>query len=321
MGKLKNKVALITGSTRSIGLEIAKLFTAKGATVIMTGRTSKEKGKEIAQSEGINDYLNLDVCSESDWKDIAQYIESNYKRLDILVNNAGIDGPVNANRPQDPEHCTLEDWRAVHAVNLDGTFLGCKMMMPLLKRSEHASIINMGSRSGLVGIPSNAAYSSSKAAILNFTRTVAIYCAENGYPIRCNTILPAAILTDLWDSEFGHDESRMQRIQNYTRTIPLKRMGQASEVAKLAVFLASNDSLFITGAYYTIDGGIMAGTGSYNSNQINTDSTPLINSLTTQKKAVKHQLKETTSEQRFFERSTHRDKQLKEESQFHISLK
>jgi 3(or 17)beta-hydroxysteroid dehydrogenase len=301
LGKLKNKVALITGSTKSIGLEIAKLFAAKGATVIMTGRTPKEKGKEIAQSVGVNDYLHLDVCSESDWEYVAHYIKCNYKRLDILVNNAGIDAATNTNRPQDPEHCTLEDWRAVHTVNLDGTFLGCKIMMPLLKESQHASIINMSSRSGLVGIPSNAAYSSSKAAILNFTRTVAIYCAKNDYPIRCNTILPAAILTDIWDAEFGHDELRTQRIEEYARTIPLKRMGQAAEVAKLAVFLASDDSLFITGAQYIIDGGVMAGTGSYNSNQTVAKPTPFSNEIQ-EKTHSGQQLIKNTSTKRFFDK-------------------
>lgn len=125
----------------------------------------------------------------------------------------------------------------------------------------------MGSRSGLVGIPSHVAYASSKAAILNFTRTVAMHCAKMEYTIRCNVIVPAAILTEMWDSEFGQDQERSRRIEEYTKTIPLKRMGKANEVAKLAVFLASDDSLFITGSQYNIDGGIMAGSGSYESNK------------------------------------------------------
>ncbi|STX28877.1 acetyoacetyl CoA reductase [Legionella beliardensis] len=267
MGKLKNKVALVTGSTRSIGLAIAESFCKKGATVILTGRLLQAEGERIAQSVGANDYLNLDVCSEQSWQDVANYIASKYQRLDILVNNAGIDAPAKSDKPQDIENCSLEDWRLVHRVNLDGTFLGCKMMMPLLKKSLNASIINMGSRSGLVGIPSNAAYASSKAAILNLTRTVAMHCAKQNYHIRCNTIVPAAILTEMWDPEFGQGEERSRRIEEYSNTIPLKRMGQVSEVASLAVFLASDDSLFITGSQYNIDGGIMAGTGSYGTNK------------------------------------------------------
>ncbi|KTC93946.1 SDR family NAD(P)-dependent oxidoreductase [Legionella cincinnatiensis] len=267
MAKLKNKIALITGGTKSIGLSIAESFCKKGATVIVTGRLSKPEGEKFAQSIGASDYLHLDVCSEQNWQEVAEYIENKYHRLDILVNNAGIDSAPKSDKPQDIENCSLDDWRVVHAVNLDGTFLGCKTMMPLLKKSANASIINMGSRSGLVGIPSNAAYASSKAAILNLTRTVAMHCAQKDYPIRCNVIVPAAILTEMWNSEFGQDEERTQRIEAYTNTIPLKRMGQASEVANLAVFLASDDSLFITGSQYNIDGGIMAGNGSYGSNK------------------------------------------------------
>ncbi|KTD63149.1 acetyoacetyl CoA reductase [Legionella santicrucis] len=267
MAKLKNKIALITGSTKSIGLSIAESFCKKGATVIVTGRLSKSEGEKFAQSIGASDYLHLDVCSEQNWQEVAEYIENKYQRLDILVNNAGIDSAPKSDKPQDIENCSLDDWRVVHAVNLDGTFLGCKTMMPLLKKSSNASVINMGSRSGLVGIPSNAAYASSKAAILNFTRTVAMHCAKNDYPIRCNVIVPAAILTEMWDSEFGQDEERTQRIEEYTNTIPLKRMGQTNEVANLAVFLASDDSLFITGSQYNIDGGIMASNGSYGSNK------------------------------------------------------
>lgn len=267
MAKLKNKIALITGSTKSIGFSIAESFCKKGATVIVTGRLSKFEGERFAQSIGASDYLYLDVCSEQNWQEVAEYIENKYHKLDILVNNAGIDSAPKSDKPQDIENCSLDDWRVVHAVNLDGTFLGCKTMMPLLKKSTNASIINMGSRSGLVGIPSNAAYASSKAAILNLTRTVAMHCAKNNYPIRCNVIVPAAILTEMWDSEFGQDEERAQRIEEYTNTIPLKRMGQANEVANLAVFLASDDSLFITGSQYNIDGGIMAGNGSYGSNK------------------------------------------------------
>ncbi|MFJ1269702.1 SDR family NAD(P)-dependent oxidoreductase [Legionella lytica] len=263
MPKLKNKIVLITGSTKSIGLAVAESFCKKGAQVIVTGRLSSAEGEKFAQSIGASDYLSLDVSSEQNWQKVAEYIKNKYQRLDVLVNNAGIDSAPQSAQPQDIENCSLDDWRTVHAVNLDGAFLGCKTMMPLLKNSANASIINMGSRSGLVGIPSNVAYASSKAAILNLTRTVAIHCAKKGYPVRCNVIVPAAILTEMWDAEFGLDEGREQRIKAYADSIPLKRMGQASEVASLAVFLASDDSLFITGSQYNIDGGIMAGTGSY----------------------------------------------------------
>jgi NAD(P)-dependent dehydrogenase (short-subunit alcohol dehydrogenase family) len=120
MGKLKNKIALITGSTKSIGLAIAESFCKKGAKVIVTGRLSKFKGEQFAQSIGASDYLSLDVCSEKNWQEVAEYIEQKYQRLDVLVNNAGIDSAPN-DLPQDIENCSLDDWRAVHAVSLDGT--------------------------------------------------------------------------------------------------------------------------------------------------------------------------------------------------------
>lgn len=268
MDKLKTKVALITGSTKSIGLAIAKTFAEENAQVIAAGRLPKSEGEEFAKSIGASDYLRLDVCRERDWQQACDFIAQKYQRLDILLNNAGIDRSPLSNKPQDIENITLEDWQIVHAVNLDGTFLGCKTMLPLLKKSSNASIINMGSRSGLVGTPTNAAYASAKAAVLNFTRTVAIHCANKGLPIRCNVIVPAAILTNMWDVEFGNDHDRNRRIEEYASTIPLRRMGQAQEVAKLALFLASDDSLFITGSQYNIDGGILAGLGAYESKDL-----------------------------------------------------
>lgn len=135
MGKLKNKIVLITGSTKSIGLAIAELFCKKGATVIVTGRLATVEGEKFAQSIGASDYLTLDVCSEQNWQEVASYVGKKYQRLDVLVNNAGIDSAPKSDKSQDIEHCSLEDWRMVHAVNLDGTFLGCKTLMPLLKKA------------------------------------------------------------------------------------------------------------------------------------------------------------------------------------------
>jgi NAD(P)-dependent dehydrogenase (short-subunit alcohol dehydrogenase family) len=151
------------------------------------------------------------------------------------------------------------DWHAVHRVNLDGIFLGCKYALTLMKHSDNGSIVNIGSRSGLVGVPSSAAYSSSKAAIRNYTKTVALHCANRGYRVRCNIIHPAAILTKMWDKELGNDEKRDQRIAEMSKHIPLKRMGQPSDIAYAALYLASDESLFMTGTELLLDGGIMAG--------------------------------------------------------------
>ncbi|QRN04548.1 SDR family oxidoreductase [Legionella sp. MW5194] len=266
MGRLQGKTALVTGATKSIGFAIAEAFCREGAQVIITGRLPREQGLEKAKAIGAADYLCLDVTQEDDWHQAHAYIEKHYQTLDILVNNAGIDTAPGSKTPQDIESISLKDWHAVLAVNLDGLFLGCKAMLPLLKQSDNASIINLGSRSGRVGVPSNIAYGASKGASDNFTKTLALHCAKKGYKIRCNEIVPAAILTDMWDLEFGHDEHRQQRITEYSQSIPLKRMGKAEEVAQMAVFLASDESSYVTSAPFLIDGGIMASAASYASN-------------------------------------------------------
>lgn len=262
MQRLKNKIALITGGTQSIGEAIADLFNKHGAKVIITGRKTHKKGQLIAKQIGDHiDYIKLDVAQESDWQMAINHIQQQYAKLDILINNAGIEYPsFDTKAPQDPEYCSLSDWQSVHRVNLDGVFLGCKYAISIMKTNPNSAIVNIGSRSGLVGIPSSAAYSSSKAAIRNYTKTVAMYCANHHYPIRCNIIHPAAILTKMWDKELGHDELRNNRIAEFSKNIPLKRMGTALDVAYAALYLASDESQFMTGAEVLLDGGIMAGT-------------------------------------------------------------
>ena len=131
--------------------------------------------------------------------------------IDVVVNNAGITGFEDSPGPHDPEHATLEEWHRVHAVNLDGTFLGCRYAIRAMRAKGAGSIINMSSRSGLVGIPGAAAYASSKAAIRNHSKSVALYCAQQGLNIRCNSIHPAAILTPMWEALIGDGEDREAR--------------------------------------------------------------------------------------------------------------
>jgi NAD(P)-dependent dehydrogenase (short-subunit alcohol dehydrogenase family) len=184
-----------------------------------------------------------------------------FGRLDILVNNAGITGFQEGFGPQDPEHGSLKSWREVHAVNAEGTFLGCKYAMQAMKKNKKASIINISSRSGLVGIPGAAAYASSKAAIRNHTKTVALYCCQNGYNIRCNSIHPAAILTPMWDPMLGEGSEREKMMALIVKDVPMQKMGDVEDVANAALFLASDESKYITGTELTIDGGLLAGAG------------------------------------------------------------
>jgi 3(or 17)beta-hydroxysteroid dehydrogenase len=259
MDRLLNKIALITGSARGIGEATAELFYEEGATVIVSD-INDFGGKAVAQRlGGRSRYYHLDVSIEDEWKAVFGLIEKEFGRLDILINNAGIDGYPQTKGPHDPENLDLESWHYVHAVNSDGVALGCKYAIGLMKKQRSGSIVNISSRSGMVGIPRAAAYASSKASIRNHTKTVALYCAQKGYNIRCNSIHPGAILTHMWDLMLGEGERRIKNIQRMNSEIPLGYMGKPIDVANAALYLASDESVYVTGIELTVDGGILAG--------------------------------------------------------------
>lgn len=253
MKRLNNKTCLITGAGRGIGEAIARAFADEGAAVIITDKdlnAAQALASDIGQTAHI-----LDVSLESHWDDIAK----SWPHIDVVVNNAGITGFEGTPVPHDPENCDLEDWRAVHRTNLDGTFLGCRYAIKAMREKRAGSIINISSRSGMIGIPMAAAYASSKAAIRNHTKTVALYCAQEGLNIRCNSIHPAAILTPMWEPMLGTGPDREANIAACVADTPMRRFGEAHEVAALAVLLASDEAAYMTGSELTIDGGILAG--------------------------------------------------------------
>lgn len=253
MSRLKNKTCVITGAARGIGRAIAIAFQREGATVIVTD-IDDELGKQTAAEIGAR-FEKLDVRSEADWLQLEKSIPT----ADVVVNNAGITGFEEGMVAHDPEHASLEDWRAVHRVNLDGTFLGCRYAIRAMKAAGTGSIINISSRSGLVGIPLAAAYASSKAAVRNHSKSVALYCAQQGWKIRCNSIHPAAILTPIWEPMLGTGPERDARMQALVADTPLKRFGLPDEVAAVAVMLALDSTAYMTGSEVTIDGGLLAG--------------------------------------------------------------
>jgi NAD(P)-dependent dehydrogenase (short-subunit alcohol dehydrogenase family) len=255
--RLKEKVTLVTGAAQGIGAAIAEAFVREGARVWVTDLNA-DGARDVAARLG-QPYANLDVRLEADWRGVADRILAEDGRLDCLVNNAGVTGFDARLAPQDPERASLEDWRAVHATNLDGVFLGCKEAIRAMRPARTGSIINMSSRSGIVGIAGAAAYASSKAAVRNHTKTVALYCAGEGLNIRCNSLHPAAILTPMWEAVLGDGPERAQRMKAFVAETPLKRFGTPEEVAAVAVMLASDESAYITGAEIHIDGGILAG--------------------------------------------------------------
>ena len=257
MNRVQNKIALVTGGARGIGLAIATLLSKEGAIVIIVD-VLEEEGAQASLSIG-GKFYPLDVSKEASWQQLSTQITNAYGRLDILVNNAGITGLNEALGPQDPENITLDAWHYVHQINLDSVFLGCKYGMKLMQ-SKGGSIINISSRSGIVGIPGACAYASSKAAIRNHTKSVALYCASKRYPIRCNSIHPGAILTPMWDSMLPtNSNDRAQAIHAIAAEVPLGVMGKPLDVAYAALYLASDESNYVTGIELTIDGGILAG--------------------------------------------------------------
>ncbi|MFW7267502.1 SDR family oxidoreductase [Gluconacetobacter sp. Hr-1-5] len=253
MQKLQNKTCVVTGAARGIGRAIAARFHEEGATVIVT---DVDDATGIATAAGIGcRFERLDVQKEEDWKRLADIVPV----ADVVVNNAGVTGFETGIVAHDPEHASLADWQAVHRVNLDGTFLGCRYAIGAMKAKGTGSIINISSRSGLVGIPLAAAYASSKAAIRNHSKTVALYCAQQGWKIRCNAIHPAAILTPIWEPMLGTGPDREARMQALVADTPLQRFGMPDEVAAIAIMLASDEATYVTGAEINIDGGLLAG--------------------------------------------------------------
>lgn len=253
MKRLNNKRCVVTGAGRGIGAAIARHFATQGARVIVTD-IDHNTAKQVAQEIGGAAH-ELNVAREDHWQQLA----IDHPEIDVLVNNAGITGFENGVVAHDPEHAELADWHAVHAVNLDGTFLGCRYAIRAMRQRGAGSIINISSRSGVVGIPAAAAYASSKAAIRNHTKTVALYCAEQGLNIRCNSVHPAAVLTPMWEPMLGDGPDRQARMDAFFADTPLRRFGTVDEVAQACVMLASDEVAYMTGAEINLDGGMLAG--------------------------------------------------------------
>lgn len=240
MGRLKDKIVLITGAAGAIGSAVAEAVVKAGGLAIATdlpGRTGIDHA--------------LDVTSEADWLRVAAAIEARVPRLDGLVNAAGIAvlGTI--------EDTDYETWRRVQAVNLDGTFLGCKHAMGLLKRGG-GSIVNLSSISGIVGGHNLAAYNASKGGVRLLTKSIALHGARLDPKVRCNSVHPAFLEGPMIDgiaAQTGHPDGARARM---TRDIPLGRLGTAAEIADLCVYLLSDESRFVTGAEFVIDGGLTA---------------------------------------------------------------
>jgi 3(or 17)beta-hydroxysteroid dehydrogenase len=251
MNRLAGKACFITGAASGLGLAMAKAFSAEGAIVAMTDR---DIAKGEAAASGIENafFLPLDVTEEQVWIDTLAAAVARMGRLDVLVNNAGIAllGTV--------ETTDIEDFRAMTRVNVDGVFLGCKYGIPHLRATGGGSIINISSVAGLVAAPPMAGYAATKGAVRMLTKSIAIDLARRGDKIRCNSIHPVFFNTPMFTgmSLPGVTDEKLRA--GLVRSVPMQRLGEPEEVAALAVYLASNESGFITGAEIPIDGGFTA---------------------------------------------------------------
>ena len=250
MARLEGKVALISGGARGQGAVEARMFAEEGASVVI-GDILDEQGRQTEaelQELGYNvTYVHLDVTSESDWDAAVQAAVSAYGKLDILLNNAGILIRKNI------EETTGDDWDRIFAVNAKGVFLGTKAAIPAMRENGGGSIINISSTAGLVGSPNgSASYTATKGAVRLFTKSTAIQHAREG--IRCNSIHPGPIETDMIADTLNDPANMALRMQR----LPLGRVGKPSEIAYGAIYLASDESSFVTGSELVIDGGTTA---------------------------------------------------------------
>src|SRR5918996_2902952 len=250
MGRLGGKVALISGGARGQGAAEARLFVREGSSVVF-GDVRDDEGKQVeAEIEAAGakaPYVHLDVTSEADWSAAVATAVGTYRKLDVLVNNAGILFRSKI------EETTEADWDRIMAVNVKGVFLGTKAAIPAMRQVGGGSIINISSTAGLVGSPGEtAAYTATKGAVRLFTKATAIQHASDG--IRCNSVHPGPIVTDMIRDVLENRAMWEQRL----RRLPMGRAGTPEDVAYGVLYLASDESSYVTGSELVIDGGTTA---------------------------------------------------------------
>jgi len=240
MGRLRDKVILITGAAGALGSAVAEAVVQAGGLAVAT---------DLAGSAGMDHAL--DVTAEEDWRRVIDEIDRAAGRLDGLVNASGIAAAGSV------EDTDLATWRRVMAINLDGTFLGCKYALALLRRNGGA-IVNISSVSGLVGGHNLAAYNASKGGVRLLSKSVALHGARLNPPVRCNSIHPAFLEGPMADAVIAQARNPERARERMTAEVPLGRFGRPAEVAEMCVYLLSDESAFVTGAEFVIDGGLTA---------------------------------------------------------------
>jgi len=261
--RLKGRVALVSGGLRGIGLACVERFLAEGAEVVLTDLEAQDSalvGETLGRLGQAASYVRANVTSEDDWQAALDAVTQRHGKLHILVNNAGIDltGPV--------AETSLEGWRRIMSINVDGVFLGVRTFVPLMAASGAevpggASIINVSSIMGLVGMSEVSGYNASKGAVRLFTKSIALEFAEKKMPIRANSLHPGFVMTPLLKEGFqrwvdkGVAEKPQDLVDLMSGKTPMGRLAEPSELASAVFFLASSDSSYMTGAELVVDGG------------------------------------------------------------------
>lgn len=257
MDRAAGKIALVTGGAGGIGCATVRALLREGATVIIADMPDALDAAQSAGIYGSVSFHPLDVTSEESWKQVVEQSVAAHGGIDILINAAGIEGDVINGTP---ETTSLAEWRKVMAVNLDGTFLGCREVLPVMRRKGRGSIVNLSSVASYLATLTSAAYGASKGGVTQLTKSVALYGTLEGMRIRCNSVHPGMIATRMIDSIFGQMAERNNLTVEESMKGPLSRVpygepGRAEDVADLILFLASDEADYITGSEFTVDGG------------------------------------------------------------------
>ncbi|MFW7267223.1 glucose 1-dehydrogenase [Gluconacetobacter sp. Hr-1-5] len=254
MARVSGKVAIVTGASLGIGKATALMLAREGAKVAVADLKADEGHAVVAEIEAAGGealFVPLDVSREEDWTQAIAAVLARFGRLDIAVNNAGIaySGTV--------ESTSLHDWRRVQSINLDGVFLGTKAAVAAMK-DHGGSIINLSSIEGLIGDPTLAAYNASKGGVRLFTKSAALHCARSGYRIRVNSVHPGYIWTPMVQGLTGETPDQAAARKQLEALHPIGHLGEADDIAYGILYLASDESKFMTGSELVIDGGYTA---------------------------------------------------------------